>query len=251
MSDYIVDVVSPSMGRANKTIVQNLISNVIFVVPENEVDEYKDNLPENEIVGCPQNIKGITATRQWMLERWKNIFMADDDIYQVRRQFEESQKADTNIKDPQRAWELIQDLASITKQMGGYHFGFSNAREPVQFESGKPIVHTKYINNSFMGFLDGHGLKYDLSFDEAEDYYICCMNIFKNRFSVLDQRYVFKTKQNFTSDGGCALYRTQDSMIRNTERLKALFGTDIVHDKGQSKLKKNVNKGERILIFPY
>ena len=239
------------MGRPSKTIVQNLISNVIFVVPENEVDEYRDNLPENDVVGCPQSIKGITATRQWMLERWKNIFMADDDIYQVRRQFEESQKADTNIKDPDKAWELIQDLASITKQMGGYHFGFSNAREPVQFESGKPIVHTKYINNSFMGFLEGHGLKYDLSFDEAEDYYICCMNIFKNRFSVLDQRYVFKTKQNFTSDGGCALYRTQDSMIRNTERLKALFGTDVVHDKGQSKLKKNVNKGERILIFPY
>lgn len=250
MSDELVKIVSPSLGRASKTKVQNLISHVTFVVPDRQVDEYKENLPDNEIVGCPNEIKGIVATRQWMLEKWPNIFMADDDIYQVRRQFSETQKAETNIKDPDLAWELIQNLASITKQMGGYHFGFSNAREPVQFESGKPIVHTKYINNSFMGFLEGHGLSYDLNFDEAEDYYICCMNIYKNRFSVIDQRYVFKTYQNFTSDGGCSLYRTQESMIRNTDRLKALFGEDIVKDKIQSKLKKSINKGERTLIFP-
>ena len=186
-----------------------------------------------------------------MLDRWKNIFMADDDIFQIRRQWVESQTMDTNIEDPERAWGLIQDLASITKQLGGFHFGFSNAREPVQYESAKPIAHTKFINNSFMGFLDGHGLEYDESFDEAEDYYICCLNIYKNRFSVIDQRYVFKTYQNFTSDGGCAMYRTQDSMIRNTQRLQALFGTDVVKPKKQSKLKKSVNKGERILIFPY
>tara|TARA_Y100000004_G_C8940660_1_gene424020 strand:+ start:492 stop:1247 length:756 start_codon:yes stop_codon:yes gene_type:complete len=251
MSDELVKVVSPSMGRAGKTKTQNIIANVAFVVPENEAEDYKKNLPDNEVIACPNSIKGIVATRQWMLEKWSNIFMADDDIFVIRRQFEETQKSETNVTDPSFAWELIQNLASITKQMGGYHFGFSNAREPVQFESGKPIVHTKYINNSFMGFLEGHGLEYDLSFDEAEDYYICCMNMYKNRFSVIDQRYVFKTYQNFTSDGGCSLYRTQESMVKNTERLKALFGTDIIKDKVMSKLKKSINKGERTLIFPF
>jgi len=251
MSGELVSVVSPSLGRAGKTLVQDKVSNVTFVVPERQVAEYKEHLPNNEIVGCPNEIKGIVGTRQWMLEKWKNIFMIDDDIYVIRRQYVDSQKTDTNITEPDVAWEVIQDLASITKQMGGFHFGFSNAREPVQYEAMRPITHTKYINNSFMGFLDGHNLKYDLSMDEAEDYYICCLNIYKNRFSVIDQRYVFKTHDNFTSDGGCALYRTQESMIRNTERLKALFGSDIVHDKIQSKLKKKINKGERILIFPY
>jgi hypothetical protein len=143
MSDKIVDVVSPSMGRASKTLVQNMIKDVIFVVPEYEKHEYEENLPENEIVGCPNEIKGITATRQWMLNKWKNIFMADDDIFQIRRQWVESQTMDTNIEDPERAWGVIQDLASITKQMGGYHFGFSNARDPVQYESNKPIAHTR------------------------------------------------------------------------------------------------------------
>jgi hypothetical protein len=237
----IVKVVSPSMGRARSTKTQNIIDNVAFVVPNREADEYKESLPNNEIIGCPDSIKGIVATRQWMLEKWSNIFMADDDIYVVRRQFEVTQKVETNVTDPSFAWQLIQDLASITKQMGGFHFGFSNAREPVQFEAGKPIVHTKYINNSFMGFLEGHNLKYDLTFDEAEDYYICCMNIYKNRFSVIDQRYVFKTYQNFTADGGCSLYRTQESMVRNTERLRALFGAEIVKDKVMSKLKKSIN----------
>ncbi len=247
----IVDIVCPSMGRAGKTLVQDKVSDVIFVVPEREREEYQKNLPHNEVVGCPNNIKGIVATRQWMLDKWKNIFMIDDDIYVIRRQYVESQKSETNITNPDESWDIIQQLADITKQMGGYHFGFSNAREPVQYESNRPIQHTKYINNSFMGFLEGHGLSYDLGFDEAEDYYITCMNIFKNRFSVIDQRYVFKTYQNFTNDGGCSLYRTQDSMIKNTNRLKALFGTDIIHDKVQSKLKKSINKGERILIFPY
>ena len=251
MSAGIVGVVSPSMGRAGETRVQDKIAYVTFVAPEREVDEYKEHLPDNEVVGCPNEIKGIVATRQWMLEKWNNIFMADDDIYQIRRQFVDSQKAETNITDPYTAWEIIQDLANITRQMGTYHFGFSNAREPVQFESGKPIVHTKYINNSFMGFLEGHGLSYDLNFDEAEDYYICCMNMYKNRYSVIDQRYVFKTYQNFTSNGGCSLYRTEASMIKSTQRLQALFGSDIVHEKVQSKLKKSINKGERTLIFPF
>jgi len=247
----IVDIVCPSMGRAGSTLVQDKVSDVIFVVPEKEALDYEKNLPNNTIIPCPNDIKGIVKTRQWMLEKWPNIFMIDDDIYVIRRQYVESQKTTTNVTDPDEAWDIIQDLADITKQMGGYHFGFSNAREPVQYEAGRPITHTKYINNSFMGFLEGHGLSYDTTFDEAEDYYICCMNIFKNRFSVIDQRYVFKTHQNFTSNGGCAMYRTQESMIRNTNRLKALFGEDIVHDKVQSKLKKNINKGERILIFPY
>ena len=251
MSEKIVDLVSPSMGRAGKTLVQDMVKDVIFVVPEYEAHEYKAHLPENEIVSCPNDIRGITATRQWMLERWKNIFMIDDDVFQIRRQWVETQTMETNITDPERSWGIIQDLASITKQIGGFHFGFSNAREPVQYESQRPIIHTKFVNNSFMGFLEGHGLEYDLSFDEGEDYYICCLNIYKNRFSVIDQRYVFKTFQNFTSDGGCAMYRTTDSMLKNTQRLQALFGADTIKPKKQSKLKKSVNEGERIVIFPY
>ncbi len=244
-------IICPSKGRAHNVRTLSLIPSLELVVPFGEGEAYKKNYPDTVVYETPKHIKGITPTRQWILDEFKdhNIFMIDDDVVSVRKNYHFGE-GEMTISCQETIYEIIRESFSICQEIGSRIFSFSKIRNPLEYNSFSPIVHTGYMNASFCGFVKDHGLSYDLSMSEGEDHYISCLAVYKYRYSMIDNRYSFVTDGNFTALGGCNDYRTRESMIKNTLYLRKLFGEAILY-KEPTALKVNVNIGERSLKFPY
>jgi hypothetical protein len=242
-------IVCPSMGRAKDIRTIEVINDLIIVCPKNELSEYKENYPNNEIIPQPTDVKGITATRQFILDTFDNVFMIDDDVAQVKKMYH-SDLDQAVIDDPQMVRDIIQRNAQMCKDLGAFMFGFTNWNLPVQYPSWRPLKFTGYMNASYCGFLKGHNLRYDTTLSEGEDHYMSLYNMYVNRYALIDFRYTFATKDNFRGSGGCCDYRTNDDMKETTLKLRRLFGDPIQLKKGTSN-KKKVIEGERSIIVPY
>ena len=61
---------------------QNVFEVDVVYCPMNEIEEYNKAYPKLNLVGVPNNIKGITPTRNFILdnETDSHIIMADDDV---------------------------------------------------------------------------------------------------------------------------------------------------------------------------
>ncbi len=246
-----IKILCPSKGRSNNVRTLALIPSLELVVPAGEVEEYQKNYPNVVVHGTPKHVKGITPTRQWILEEFKDfdVFMIDDDVVSVRKNYFYGE-GESSINDTETIFELIREAFDVCRQIGSKIFSFSKIRNPFEYNSFAPIAHTGYMNASFCGFLSGHGLDYDLSMSEGEDHYISCLTIYKYRYCMIDNRFSFVTDGNFTAIGGCNDYRTRESMIKNTLYLRQKFG-EVIQYKEPTVLKQNVNIGERSLKFPY
>jgi hypothetical protein len=245
----MIPIVCPSKGRAERLHTKKYFEHLIVVVTKGEGDEYKNHNPEVEVVETPEHIRGITPTRQFILENWDNPFMIDDDVVSIRKNFAEPGDDDL-VRDRQTVHEIIEETAYMCKEIGAYVYGFSKMRNPLEFRSHIPIVHTGFMNGSFKGFIKGHGLSYDVTLKEAEDHYMSCLSIYKHRYNLINNFYSFVTEVNFEAAGGCNDYRTIEMMKQNTLRLREMFG-EVVNVKHSTKIKKKVHQGERSLSFPY
>lgn len=247
--NYRIPVVCPSKGRSADVKTLEFFPELTLVVPEKENELYKANYPHIEVLSPPAHVKGITATRQWILDRWEEVFMIDDDVRTVFRNFAATGEQ-YKINDPELVAEILNNTYEIAKGINAKIFAFSTVRHPLAYQAFKPIEHVGYFNASFCGFLSGHELSYDLAMNEGEDHYISCLNIYKHRYGLIENRYSFITDANFKATGGCNDYRTRESMIKNTIYLRKKFG-EVIHYKEPSMLKMNVNIGERSLKFPF
>ena len=61
----------PSKGRPYKSKSKELLKSAKLFVPESEFDLYNKIYP-NDIVKVPNEIKGITKTRNWILNNCNN-----------------------------------------------------------------------------------------------------------------------------------------------------------------------------------
>lgn len=243
-----IKIICPSKGRAKNVLTAKHVSGITLLVPEKEVSEYRKHNKGVEVIGVPPKVKGITATRQWVLNSHKEVFMMDDDVFEVMQYYDDNEPE--QIKDSDFAYEVIQRLYFVAKKMDAKFFGFSSDRQPKFYISQRPLRMTGYINGAHFGVTEGHGLKYDLGISDADDYYISALNAYKNRYCLIDTRYSFTTKDNFKSKGGASTYRTAESMKNDTLLLRETFGECFVLKKDSAR-RSGVNKGERQLKIPF
>jgi len=244
-----IDVLCPSKGRFSKVMTKRLFPNLKLIVRHDEVDQYKEANPDVEVIGTPASVKSLVATRQWMLEKFGTQFMVDDDIVSLKRMYAEPSEP-ASIDDPELVMQIVEMNAWMAQAIGAKMWGYQSWQNPTEYVSQKPFRFTTFLNNSYMGFLDGHDLAYRTDMEEAEDYYISCLNVFKNRYMFVDRRFTFSTKDNFLSDGGCNDVRTTEVMMKNTLILRRTFG-EVVTTKKATNTKKHVHKGERSISFPF
>ena len=245
--DFVI--LCPSRSRANIVSTRKFLSNLVLVVNADQKDEYRKYNPDCIILSPPKEVSGITPTRSWMIKTFKNIFMVDDDVIGVKRNYAESGD-EQYVTDPDEVYEIVAHSFYMARQLGAKLFTFDSGRHPLEYTSHVPYGFTGYFNNSHVGFLEGHGLKYNNSYGEAEDYYISLLHAYQNRYGLIDRRFTFVTKDNFIGDGGCCEYRTEDMMIENTLRLRKTFGEAVVL-KSRAHTKTSVHKGERTIKIPF
>jgi len=239
-------ILCPSKGRASDVLTKKYFPEMIIIVPSGEGDLYRDHNPDQEVMETPKGIRGITMTRQWCLDKWDEVFFVDDDVKSIVKNFTAKQEEAS----PGEISEVIKRDCFIAREIGAKMFGYRSIRNPVEFKGNMLFNSTGYINFSHVGILKDHGLKFDLTLSEAEDYYLTALNIYLNRYSVISHAYSFHTDNNFHKTGGCSDYRTERVMMQNTKKLIDYFGNNVVRYKNKSGGKKSIIRGERSVTFP-
>lgn len=192
----------PSKGRAGLMTSQEIFKNAVIYVPENEIKQY--SIYSNKIIGIPIEVKGITATRNWILKNNDcNIFFLDDDFeyggyverteekYKIKRVKEES----IYIKE-------IEKLFEISEQSNSKIFGLFTVGNNLTNYSYNPFLFNGVCLGSCMGIINDGAYYFDESFEVKEDYELTLRH-FTERGITVRSNIIFMQHEHTQLRGGC------------------------------------------------
>jgi hypothetical protein len=192
----------PSKGRSGLITSHEIFKTGVIYVPENEVKQY--SIYKNKIVGIPIEVKGITATRNWILKNNDcNIFFLDDDFeyggyvertdekYKVKRVKEES----IYIRE-------IQKLFEISEQSNSKIFGFFTVGNNLTNYSYNPFLFNGVCLGSCMGIINDGSYYFDETFEVKEDYELTLRH-FTERGVTVRSNIIFMQHEHTQLRGGC------------------------------------------------
>jgi len=243
----VIDVVVPSMSRAERVLTKDAVANIILCVPESQLADYQLYNPGVKIETHPDSIKGIALKRQWIIEHHMNVFMIDDDITHIGNVY--SEKGEKSKYDKDEAYDIIQYVGNCAKLAGAYLFGLSTQPNPLTYLEMSPIKLTGNLHGD-IGVLEGSKLYFHAKSGCADDYWISAYNAYLYRYMWQDTRFHAYGKDTFSNTGGCANVRTTESEKENTLFLRKMFGEAITL-KGDTKLAKRKLESQRTLKIPF
>ncbi len=242
-----IKVVIPSHLRAGRVTSKTLVTDPILCVAESERNLYREYNPDVEIVTHAEH--GLGHIRQWIYERFGNVFSLDDDCTEVAAIWPEKRET----LSPVQVRKAIERSAEITKELGAYLFGFALLSDPRIYHWWRPIVATGWITGSAHGILAGSKTRYWLPgvdlYGVNEDILASCLNAYYHRIAYIDRRYAFHFSACSKRSGGLAEVRTNDAEEQSFLELKKLFG-GAIERKGYRRAGRN-NIGKFILNLPY
>jgi glycosyltransferase involved in cell wall biosynthesis len=202
----------PSKGRGGIiTPTRKILRGATYYVPENEVNDYKYS-HGGLVVGVPIEIKGITATRNWILKNCgeKYVIMVDDDVKNAGWvEILKMNNKDRKLLTDEDWIEEATRLAYLCEDLNYKIFGISTHSSKIQFKGYKPFLFQTYVLGSFIGHINDGTYYYDESFQVKEDYELCLRHI-KERGGILGGRNLYWECEHWKTNGGCKDYRTQD-----------------------------------------
>jgi hypothetical protein len=246
-----IKVIIPSAGRFMKPLsTLRHIANATVVVPETEVLYYRRANPGANIIEHPEEIKGMGNKRNWIMDQFGDVFMLDDDLAGIRKNcvpfYEKVQ-----ILSPLEAYDLIQFLGDMCRQMGAVLFGFGNATNMVMFKPQEPFRMSGYINGASLGMLQNNRLRFNPEIVSANDYYISALNAYHYRRCLKDMRFVALQKGVGNTKGGMARVKTPQTERNDSLLLRKYFGEAIRPKNVNNKNYRSKNKYGRVLQVPF
>ena len=229
MSDDPIQILIPSMGRAD-TITSHVLFRESYVyVPESEADQYEERF-------------------KWMLENSasRRVFFCDDDIKYVQELYritEEGKVTQKKITDPDHIMEILENSAHICAEIGAHFWSFDDNPNPAKYLSTLPFRLRKRGSTAYGGILkDGLTWGFDPRFATKADMDFYLMCLVKDRIIWADYRYVF-VGDAYENRGGCTELRTIQREVEETKLLQQKYGTDIVRVKKDNPLKMTFGTG--------
>jgi glycosyltransferase involved in cell wall biosynthesis len=197
------EIAIPSKGRAGLITSQKIFKSATLYIPESELMQY--SIYENKIVTIPIEVKGITATRNWILKynNGKNVFFLDDDLqyggyiertdlkYKVKRITEESIYINEIIK-----------LFDIAEQSNSKIFGFFTVGNNLTNYSYNPFLFNGVCLGSCMGIINDGSYYFDETFEVKEDYELTLRH-FTERGITVRSNIIFMQHEHTQLRGGC------------------------------------------------
>lgn len=199
----------PSKGRAGKVKSTAVLPSAVLFVPESEVVYYEQTNGRQKIVGIPDDVKGITKTRNWILNNTddKRVVMIDDDVKNqgwVRLLPEKSKHEKMTESD----WLTVcAQLFDVTEDMGWKIWGVATQSAARSVYPYKPILTRSYVTASFMGIVNDGSYLFDEEFVVKEDYEIGLRHA-KEFGGIVAARHCYWENSHWGDEGGCADYRT-------------------------------------------
>lgn len=213
----------PSKGRAGQVKTQKIIPSCVVYVPELEVEAYRKAGTQN-VVGVPNEIRGITKTRNWILRNTddRHVVMIDDDV-KAQGYFKLHERNGKQKKLDEMTWlgEFVK-LFEITEALKYRIWGVSTDGALRSVYPYRPFLWKSYITASCMGLINDGRTYFDESFPVKEDYELN-LRCIKEDGGIVAARYLYWCNSHWHDDGGCKDYRTQSMEADAIRRLKQLY----------------------------
>lgn len=219
----------PSKGRAGIMTTQKVLNVDEVYVPSSEFDSYKLHHPELNIISVPDYIKGITPTRNYILEHCqdKHIVQVDDDV----EYFFLFEKATIyRIEDWERVRLLFENMFIMAEELGTNLWGLQMANDPRFYREYSPFSLTSICVASLFGMIND-GQRFDERFVVKEDYDYSIMSLYRHRKVLKNQKYGVKV-EHLTNAGGCVSYRTREVEEEAYQELRKKWGSKIIKRQG-------------------
>lgn len=198
----------PSKGRAGLTSTQKILPNGVFYVPESELHQYK-GIYKN-VIGVPIEIKGITATRNWILKNTEKkwvVFIDDDVKYAGYTKLNQRNSEKLEIRNEDFWINEFIKYFDLTEQLNYKIWGAKTESAPRSVYPYKPILLKTYVTASLMGIINDGEYYFNEEYKVKEDYEICLRHIV-DKGGILGIRYLHWENDHWGKDGGCKDYRT-------------------------------------------
>ena len=195
----------PSKGRAGKVTSHKLFLDSTIICPDSEVELYKEH--HEKVIGVPDEVKGITPTRNWILNNMTDEWMiqVDDDARSFHKYA--GGKLVTFV-DPKRIDILLNTMFCMSEDIGFKAWGLAMAADYKFYRTFAPFSTQGVVGANILGII-----KNDLRFDERlkvkEDYDYSMQHIFKYGGILRTHRFGIDVV-HLTNEGGCVAYRTKD-----------------------------------------
>lgn len=213
----------PSKGRAGKVKTQKVLPSCSVYVPDLEVDAYCAAGTVN-VVGVPNEVKGITQTRNWILRNTddKRIVMVDDDVkHHGYIKFHEWDCKKRFITGDEWTNEF-KKLFDVTEECKYRIWGVSTEGSRISIHTFKPFLWRSYVTASCMGIINNGATYFDESFPVKEDYELN-LRCMKEDGGIVAARYLYWQNSHWGDDGGCKEYRTQGMEAKAIRRLQQMY----------------------------
>lgn len=252
-----IPIICPSHKRAGRVITHKSVADVKLCIPEVQWSDYREHHSASVLIVHPDAISGISTKRQWIVQQFPSVFMLDDDVLQMTRIWRPAGDKTTKVTlRPEEARDLIFSTAETCRELGAFLFGFNSHCAPMTYNGFKPFRFGGYTPGGAFGLLAGHGLHFPSTNLPCEDWWICLLNAFVNRYSWFDCRFAFGFKDTYTGIGGCAEIRSGDGEKLAYDYLKRHFGKAVQPktantSKNRQTTKRELNPAARSMHIPW
>jgi hypothetical protein len=212
------DICIPSKGRAGFITSHKIFSTAIIYVPESKIEQYK--IYKNKIIGVPNNVKGITETRNWILKtNKKNVFFLDDDLlyggYVERTDYKYKV---IRVTDEFVFIDEISKLFDICSQVNSKILGLFTVGNNLTNYSYSPFLFNGICLGSCMGIINDGSYYFNEEFKVKEDYELTLRHLVERGLTVRSN-ILFMQHEHTQLKGGC---RDSNRIDKEKEAIKKL-----------------------------
>jgi hypothetical protein len=231
----------PSKGRADAVKSQAILTSARVFVPKLEAPAYQ-RMGVKNVVAVPDDVVGITRTRNWILKNTKDrrVVMIDDDVRAHGFTHLYERHAVHEPLDEKTWLSEFAKLFDVTEQLGFRIWGVRTDSATRAAYPYFPFRFRSYVTASCMGIINDGRTYFDETYFAKEDYELCARCITEDG-GVLSAQYLFWQNEHWTTKGGCnvlgrsdaerdsvkRLCRTYPGLVRAVEREGANFAVSI------------------------
>lgn len=200
MLDFRIAI--PSKGRAGKVLTTEIFKSGFVYVPESEVEQYKPF--HKNIIAVPDEVKGITETRNFILKSTEeNVFFIDDDLqYGGYIERKETKYKVIKVKDEAVYINEIRKLFEVCYQVGSKINGFFTVGNNLTNYSFNPFLFNGVCLGSCMGVVNDGEFYFDETYKVKEDYELTLRHL-KEKGLTVRSNILFMQHEHTQLEGGC------------------------------------------------
>lgn len=247
-----IKICAPSYKRPDKVDTLKYIPSCRIYVSNDELDEYKKNYPNSDIIGVEPKYQGnISRIRNHILDREMAddcvVCIIDDDMRRIG--YHENHQM-IFLKTEEEIYKFIQKYTDLAEDWGIKFWGINVNKDPQSYWVGTPFSLAVYIGSPF-GVHFKHDVRYDEKFSLKEDYDFILKFLNKYRKALRVNKFFYNVKQ-VEQTGGCATYRNLEREMSQIDLLIKKWGSKIVKTENLSSSHSHLTyRKRRFDINPY